>query len=375
MRLDRITARAALVAAVAATALAAVALPASAQDGTTRERRATTPAPSAQTPAPGATRQTPPRPDVPPPDADPIQLSTDVVNVLFTVTDDKNRFVPDLEQKDVVVTEGGVRQEVFSFARQTNLPLQVAIVIDVSSSQEYTFDDEKRAAQSFLSTVLRPRQDTAAIVSFRENTDWVQGMTNRLERVSEAFNRLRWESHVSGGSRFGATALYDAVGVTATELFPSPADDRDPEKMTRRAMVVLTDGDDNASDRKLQGAIDDALKSDVIVYTIGVGDRYRSTAVKRDVLGALAQQTGGRAYFPESYDDLKAAFAQINDELRSQYLIAYEPTNSARDGQFREIKVALPGRQNVKIFHRKGYYAPGGTAHAPAPAPTTKGQP
>jgi VWFA-related protein len=362
MRLHRLTARVAMMA-----ALAAPAFPASGQDGTTRTRRATTPDPAASAGATKgahgqASRQLPP-------DADPITLSTDVVNVLFTVTDDKNRFVPDVQEKDVVVTEAGVPQKVFSFARQSNLPLQVAIVIDVSSSQEHTFDDEKVAAQAFLQRVLRPRKDTAAIVSFREDPSWVQGMTNRLERVSEAFNRLRWESRISAGSRFGATALYDAVGITATELFPAPAADPDPEAMTRRAMVVLTDGDDNASDRKLQDAIDDALKSDVIVYTIGIGDRYRSTAVKRDVLDLLARQTGGRAYFPEGYDDLKAAFSQIDEELRSQYLIAYEPTNTARDGAFREIKVELPGRQDVRVFHRKGYYAPGG----PASAPTTKG--
>ena len=352
MTVHRIT-----VTATIAAALLAMALPAGAQDGTTRSRRATEPAPAPATkPAPQTGRQ-----EIPP-DADPVQLSTDVVNVLFSVTDSQNRFVPDIQQKDVVVTESGVQQEVFSFEKQTSLPLAVAIVIDVSSSQEYTFPDEKRAAQAFLQSVLRPRKDTAAIVSFREDPNWVQGMTNRLERVSEAFNRLNWESRISGGSRYGATALYDAVGITATELFKAPEADPTPETVTRRAMIVLTDGDDNASDRKIQDAVDDAIKAEVIVYTIGIGDRYRSTAVKRDVLDTLAKQTGGRAYFPTSYDDLRAAFKQIDDELRSQYLIAYEPSNAARDGAFREIHVEIPGRQDVRIFHRKGYYAPTATA-------------
>ncbi len=357
MTLYRFTSVAAMTA-----ALLAATLPVIAQDGSTRTRRASDP-PAAQTPSsrpapsgrPGAVD---PQKEVPL-DNDPITLSTDVVNVLFSVTDPQNRFVPDVVEKDVVITEAGVRQEIFSFQKQTNLPLAVAILIDVSSSQEYTFPDEKRAAQAFLNRVLRPRKDTAAIVSFREEPYWVQGMTNRMERVSEAFNRLNWESRISTGSRYGATALFDAIGVTADELFPAQAADPTPETMTRRAMIVLTDGDDNASDRKLQDAINDALKADIIVYSIGIGDRYRSTAVKRDVLDVLARQTGGRAYFPSSYEDLSAAFKQIDDELRSQYLIAYEPSNAAKDGSFREIQVAVPGRQDVRVFHRKGYYAPG----------------
>ncbi len=352
MRLIRVTAGCVLAASVAAMAPAAIA-----QNGATRSRRATETERTA-TPAVSPS-QRPARQEIPP-DADPIQLSTDVVNVLFTVTDDKNRFVPNIVEKDVVVTESGVQQQIFSFEKESNLPLTCAILVDVSSSQEYTFNDEKLAAQAFLQTVLRPRKDSAAIVSFREEPNWVQGMTNRLERVSEAFNRLTWESRISAGSRYGATALYDAIGITATELFPPAAADLSPETATRRAMVVLTDGDDNASDRKLQDAIDDALKADIIVYTIGIGDRYRSTAVKRDSLQLLAKQTGGRAYFPTSYDDLRAAFKQIEEELRSQYVLAYEPSNAARDGSFREIKVDIPGRQDVKIFHRKGYYAPGG---------------
>jgi Ca-activated chloride channel homolog len=333
-------------------AAALVAAPASGQDGTTRDRRVETPQPT-RTARPPAD----PQKEIPP-DNDPIELSTDVVNVLFSVTDPQNRFVPDVGEADVIVSEAGVRQQVFSFAKQTNLPLAVAVLVDVSSSQEYTFADEKRAAQAFLQGVLRPRKDTAAIVKFREDTSWVQGMTNRLERVYEAFNRLEWESRTTAGSRFGATAFYDAVAVTATELFPKPATDPTPETMVRRAIIVLTDGDDNASDRTLQQAIDDAIRSDVIVYTVGIGDRYRSTAVKRDVLETLARQTGGRAYFPESYTDLRAAFKQIDEELRSQYVIAYEPSNTARDGTFREISVTIPGRQDVRVYHRKGYYAP-----------------
>lgn len=337
-----------------------------AQDGETRSRRATAPPPGATAPR-GATTDR----KLPMQDNDPIQLSTDVVNVFFSVTDMKNRFVGDISEQDIVLMEGGQRQEIFSFAKQTNLPLEVAIVIDMSSSQEFTFPDEKRAAQAFLQSVVKPRTDTAAIVAFGEDVQWVQGMTNRLERVNDSFNRLSWQSRVASGSRNGATALYDAVGVTATELFPKRPNQGPNEIAKRRALVVLTDGDDTASDRNLAQAIDDALRSEVIVYVIGIGDRYRSTAVRKDVLVSLADQTGGHAYFPTGYDDLRAAFRQIDEEMRSQYLIAYEPTNTQRDGSFRAIEVDVPGRQDVKVFHRKGYFAPR-AADATAPAPAHK---
>ena len=328
----------------------------SAQDGPIRNRR-TTPPPAGSAQQPGA--------DLPI-ENDPIQLSTDVVNVLFSVTDPQNRFVGNIEQPDVTISEDGRTQEVFSFRKETNLPLVCAILIDVSSSQEFTFADEKRAALAFLQSVLKTRKDTAALVRFREDVDFVQGLTNRLDRVNEAFNRLNWESRISTGSRHGATAMFDAIGITATELFPPISAPDAPEAVTRRAIILLTDGDDNASDRTLQDAIDDAHRSDVIVYALGIGDRYRSTAVKRDVLETLAAQSGGRAYFPESFDDLRIAFGQINLEMRSQYLVAYEPSNSARDGAYRSIEIEVPGRKDVRVFHRRGYYAPRGGTGAPA---------
>lgn len=332
-----------------------------AQDGPVRNRR--TSPPPAGTPAQSGG-------DIPV-DNDPIQLSTDVVNVLFSVTDPQNRFIGDIEQPDITVSEDGHQQQVFSFKKETNLPLVCAIVIDVSSSQEFTFSDEKRAALAFLQSVLKTRKDTAALVRFREDVDFVQGLTNRLDRVNEAFNRLNWESKISSGSRYGATAMFDAIGITATELFPPISAPDSPEAVTRRAIILLTDGDDNASDRTLQDAIDDAHRSDVIVYALGIGDRYRSAAVKRDVLESLASQTGGHAYFPESFDDLRAAFGQINQEMRSQYLLAYEPTNSTRDGSFRSIEIELPGRKDVRVFHRRGYFAPRGASGARASgAPT-----
>jgi Ca-activated chloride channel family protein len=347
--------RFAFVALLAAVLVGASLAPAGAQNGGSRSRRV---GPSGVTAA-----------GEPVFNDDPIELSTDLVNVLFSVTDRTNRFVGDLKQEDIVVTEGGEAQQVFSFRRETNLPLEVALLIDVSSSQEFTFADEKRAAATFLQKVLRPKQDSAAIVKFREDVEYVVGFTERLERVSDGFNRLNWESRASGGSRYGATALYDAVSITASELFPKDQVGTDPGTVVRRAIILISDGEDTASERTMKRAIEDALRSGVIVYAVGIGDRYRSTSVKRDVLEVIANQTGGRAYFPASYADLTTAFRQIEDELRSQYLLAYEPSRIARDGSFREITITVPGRSDLRVFHRKGYFAQQAAAGAPAAPP------
>ena len=116
----------------------------------------------------------------------------------------------------------------------------------------------------------------------------------------------------------------------------------------------------------LQNAIDAAIKADIIIYSVGIGDRYRSTAVCQKDLDVMSRQTGGRAYFPASYEDLRAAFKQIEEELRSQYLLAYEPSKVERDGTFREINVTVPGRSDVTVLHRKGYYAPRGIPDPPS---------
>jgi Ca-activated chloride channel homolog len=306
---------------------------------------------------------------------EPIELSTDVVNVLFSATDSKNRFVADLKEGDVVISENGQQQRVFSFRREDSLPLEVVLLLDVSSSQEFTFDDEKRAASAFLQRVLRPKKDSAAVMKFGDDLYHVQGMTDRLVHIGDAFNRMSWESRpTTGGPRNGSTALYDAIGITVDEVFPKEKFVNDPANVTRRAIIVLTDGADTSSERSLKQAIDDAIRAGVIVYAVGIGDRYRSTAVQRDVLETLSRQTGGHAYVPESYEELAAAFKQVEEELRSQYLVAYEPSRVNRDGAYREISITLPGRPDVKVFHRKGYFAPK-PADAPAPKPGTQVKP
>jgi len=249
--------RALLITAIAAS----LAAPGAAQDGSTRTRRVTG-APGAQAPTGEEPLES---------TDGPIELSTDLVNVLFSVTDGKNKFVGDIREDELVIKESGEQQEVFSFRRERNLPLQVAVLVDVSASQKFTFEDERRYAAEFLQKVLRPKQDAAAVLRFGDDLDIVLGMTARLERVQEQFNRLAWEDRPSTGPRAGATALYDAVYMTANEVFPPDEQVADPANVVRRAIVLLTDGDDTSSERGLKDAIEEALRGGVIVYSIGVG--------------------------------------------------------------------------------------------------------
>src|SRR5436305_35631 len=163
----------------------------------------------------------------------------------------------------------------------------------------------------------------------------------------------------AAASRRQATALYDAVYITADEVLA-----RDPvrssasdDQITRRAVILLTDGVDNASSRKLEEAIDRAWRAGVVIYAIGIGDRFRFEGVREDILRRLSEETGGRAYFPHGPDELLDNFRQVESELRSQYLLAYSPTNGAKDGCLRRIEVRLTNRPDVRVIHRRGYYA------------------
>jgi Ca-activated chloride channel family protein len=290
-----------------------------------------------------------------------VKLGTDLVNLFFSAVDQNNRIVSDLQQKDVQVLEDGQPQQVFAFKRESTLPINIAILMDLSGSQEYTFPKEKAAAGEFLRSVIRPNKDSAAILTFQDDVDLVQGLTSRIQTLQRAFDDIQYARRYNqASSRRQATALYDAVYITADEVLAHDevrsrtAD----ETITRRAMILLTDGVDNASSRKLEDAIDRAWRAGVVVYAIGIGDRFRFEGIREDVLRKLSEETGGRAYFPQGADDLLEDFRQIENELRSQYLVAYSPTNANRDGSFRRIEVRVAGRSDVRFVHRRGYYAP-----------------
>ncbi len=320
-------------------------------------------------------QQTPPNPTASPtptptpdPDDEVIKIDTEVVNVLFTAQDRGRRLLTSLKQEDVKILEDGKEQEITAFARQVDLPLSLAILIDVSGSQERTLPEEKSAAISFLETVVRPAKDEVAVISFTGEATLEQGMTNNLPRLRRAVERVRFvppagyigggvstgTPPINGGSLQGSTAIWDAIWVASDEIL-GPAPER-----TRRAIILLSDGLNTSGRKKLDEAVQAALRSEAIIYSIGIGDDFQY-GVDKGSLNKISERTGGRAFFPNDEGELRAAFRQIQEEMRSQYLLAYEPSNQTRDGSYRRIEVQLTNpalqKDKVKLTHRQGYFA------------------
>ena len=318
-------------------------------------------------PSPSPTPRT--REELPQDSDEVVKVETNLTNLFFTAADKNKRFISDLKAEDIRVFEDGQPQEIFTFQQNIDLPLSLAILIDTSASEERTLPDEKVAARAFLENMLR-NKDEAAIVSFTGETTLEQGFTGNLERLRRAIDRVEFippSGYIGGGvvvngtppisgtnqSLAGSTAIWDAVWATSEELISASAEH------TRRAIILLTDGDDTSSRLKLHEAVERAQKADALIYAIGIGDRY-SFNVNEGSLRKIAEQTGGRAYFPRHERDLNDAFAQIQRDLREQYLVAYSPSNKARDGSYRkiEIQVVNPALQKtLKLNYRSGYFA------------------
>jgi len=308
----------------------------------------------------------------PPPteDNEVIKIESEVVNVLFTAQDHNRRLLTDLKLNDVVLLEDGKQQDLVTFSRQIDLPLSLAILIDTSVSQQRTLPEEKEAASAFLETVMRPSKDEVAIISFTGEATLEQGMTNNLSRLRRAIDGVKFippSGYIGGGvitgtppvsgrnqTVQGSTAIWDAIWVTADEIL-GPAPER-----TRRAIILLTDGVNTFGKKNLDDAVQSAIRSEAIIYSVGIGDNFFS-GVDQKSLKNISEKTGGRAYFPRDERELRDAFAQIQDEMRSQYLVAYEPTNQSKDGSFRKIEIQLTNPQlqkdKIKLTHRQGYFA------------------
>ena len=306
----------------------------------------------------------------PNPDDEVIKIESDVVNVLFTAQDRNRRLLTDLKEGDVALFEDGKQQDITAFSRQVDLPMSISVLIDVSVSQQRTLPEEKAAAIEFLESVMRPSKDEVAVISFTGESTLEQNMTNNLPRLRRAINDIRFippSGYIGGGvvagtppvsgrnaDVQGSTAIWDAIWVTSDEILgPAP-------EHTRRAIILLTDGVNTSGKKKLDEAVDSALKSEAIIYAIGIGDNYFS-GVDKGVLNKLTDRTGGRAYFPRNEQDLRDAFAQIQDEMRSQYLVSYEPSNQNRDGSYRKIEVQLSNptyqKDKIKLTYRQGYFS------------------
>ena len=304
-------------------------------------------------------------------DDDVERVETDLTNVLFTAVDKSKRFVTSLRQDDIRVLEDGIEQKVFTFQRETDRPLSLAILIDCSASQERPLPEEKSAAQRFVDTVIRQQKDEVAVLTFTGDATLEQGLTGSVARIRRAIDRVEFtppSGYVGGGvlvgtppisgdnqARAASTAIWDAIWVTSREVLAESSD------KTRRAIILLSDGVDTSSRLKMSEAVDSALKSDAIIYAVGIGDSFSFDGVDEGSMRKIAERTGGRAYFPRNEDDLRVAFAQIQEELRSQYLIAYSPSNKSKDGTFRKVQIEVTNpelkKQNLRLTYRQGYFA------------------
>jgi VWFA-related protein len=332
----------------------------------------------AQNPAPSPT---PPKEEETITSDEVLRVETNLTNVFFTAADKHKRFISTLTREDVRVLEDGVPQQVFTFQKSADLPLSMAILIDTSRSEERTLPEEKTAAKAFLEAVMRADKDEAAIVSFTGEATLEQGLTGNIARLRRAVDRVEYvppSGLIGGGvvvggtppisdsqqALAGSTAIWDAVWTTANEIM------RDSAEHTRRAIILLTDGQDTISQMRREDAINAAVKVDALVYAIGIGDRY-SYGIDEGSLRKITEATGGRAYFPRDERELRDAFVQIQQDLREQYLIAYSPSNKTRDGSYRRVTIDVINpelqKQSLKLTYRPGYFAktPGGPANLP----------
>jgi Ca-activated chloride channel homolog len=306
-----------------------------------------------------------------------VRVETNLTNIFFTAADKQKRFVSNLKREDVRVLEDGTPQEIFTFQPNSDLPLSIAILIDCSGSEERTLPEEKAAARSFLESVLRENKDEAAIVSFTGEVTLEQGLTGNVARLRRAIDQVEFvppSGYIGGGvvvggtppisgtqqTLAGSTAIWDAIWATSNELLTDSAEHQ------RRAIILLTDGEDTISQVHMQDAINRALKADALIYAIGIGDRYQF-GINEGALKKITEGTGGRAYFPRNERELRDAFAQIERDLREQYLIAYSSSNKTRDSSYRRVAIEIVNpelrKENLRLNYRPGYFAktPGAT--------------
>jgi VWFA-related protein len=273
-----------------------------------------------------------------------IHKRVDEVNVLFIATDKHGKFVRNLGENDFsILDDHKPPQSIVNFRRETDLPLHLGLLIDVSGSVQSRFGFEQDAATSFLQHAIRAGFDKAFVVGFNKQSDLAQDFTDNVQLLSAGIHRL----HDGGG-----TALYDAIYRACKEKLLK---DR-PDHPTRKAIVVLSDGEDNQSEISRAQAIEMAQRSEVIIYAISTDDSGLILRGDR-VLEQLAAATGGRAFFPFKMKDITHSFAAIEDELRSQYVVSYRPADFDADGRYRSIEISAL-KKDLQVRARKGYFAP-----------------
>jgi len=283
-----------------------------------------------------------------PADEQTLSVNVDLVNVLFTVSDNKGKFITGLKKDFFKVFEDGKLQSITNFSADTNLPLTVALLIDTSGSVRDRLQFEQDAAVEFFNSTLIRGKDRALVISFDSGVDLVQDYTDDSETLSKSIRKIR-----AGGG----TSMYDAVFLAASQKLA--------KQDGRRIMVIISDGDDNSSHTSLPEVLETVQRNDVVVYTIStnslrVGGENSSKGQK--VLKRFADDTGGRMFSPVKLEDLNSNFSNISEELRLQYALAYRSTNLVADGRFRRIRIE-PANKRDAVRARNGYYASRPSSH------------
>ncbi|HWC18955.1 MAG TPA: VWA domain-containing protein [Terriglobales bacterium] len=274
-----------------------------------------------------------------------IRSTVNEVNVVFAVLDKHNHYVKDLKATDFKVFDNRLPPaSIRSFASETNLPLRVGLLVDASNSIRDRFRFEQQAAIEFLNQIIHPQRDQAFVLGFDTTPEITQDFTGNSEKLSNGVRMLR---------PGGGTAMYDAIyGACRDKLEKTQS----AQGALRRAIILLSDGEDNQSRVTRDDAIEEAQRADVIVYTISTN--VSGTKTRGDkILEAVAEETGGRAFFPFKIEEVADAFSQIQEELRSQYAISYKPADFVADGKYRSIDIEAVNKK-YKVRSRKGYFAP-----------------
>ncbi|HYL85274.1 MAG TPA: VWA domain-containing protein [Candidatus Angelobacter sp.] len=319
-------------------------------------------------------------PPAPPAQGNPqtvIPIEVNLVDVLFTVLNRRNKLVPDLEKGDFKVFDENKPQDIRFFSRQTDLPLRIGMLLDTSNSIRDRIKFEQDASVNFLFSVVRRNRDEAFVMTFDDEPQIIQPFTSDTGALRDQITRTR-----AGGG----TAIYDAIyEACSKQLSHPPRPPGDQPDVVRRVMILISDGEDNLSIHTRADAIEMAQRTSVVIYTIStstqwislsqtdpnkMADRKYHLTDGDKILQDLADETGGRSFFPYHVDDLDQSFQDIGDELRNQYSIAYQPANYILDGRYHKIRVEVLEHKGYQVRARHGYYA---RANRPNPPETPGG--
>jgi Ca-activated chloride channel homolog len=332
--------------------------------------------PQAQSPPPGQQTQQ---------SGQSLIVRVNLVDVLATVLNRRNKLVSDLTKEDFKIIDDNAPQEIRYFNRQSDIPLRIGLLLDTSNSIRDRIKFEQDAAVNFMYTVLRRGKDQAFAMTFDDEPQIIQSFTGDTGLLRDQVLKTR---------PGGGTAVYDAVyEACAKQLSNPPRPPGDQQDVVRRVMILISDGEDNLSDHTKSEAVEMAQRTGVVIYTISTSIQWVTTTADKDcratgsckyhltegdqVLQSLAEETGGRSFYPYHVDDLDQSFQDIGDELRNQYQITYNPTNFVPNGKYHRIKIELPKFNGYQVRARRGYYArpnsgDAGLTTTPANPPTPK---